>query len=320
MKPITSILAITDFSGDGNDAVRRAALLAHEHDAVLKIMHVPTTRRPLREWLLPSSSIDLRAAQARASLRDLALEITGRHDVAVTAEVGAGQPVEALLQAARQADLVVVGGRRARLTGWLEGRALSRVLSSGGRPVLTVKASVDTSYRRGIVPIDFTASSDAAIRAAAGLLGESRLHLFHAINAHEIGVLRHLDIPAHVVRDHRQRQKAGAVARMRGRAAQLGLNGTRMGFAADHGHPVWSALRQAAALGADLIVAGTQARSALSGLLLGSVSRRLMSESVCDVLVVPPAREADPARRPRSRPRGAGPAGAAWRLAQRRAA
>ena len=31
MTPFTSILAATDFSIDGNNAVRRAALLAHEH-------------------------------------------------------------------------------------------------------------------------------------------------------------------------------------------------------------------------------------------------------------------------------------------------
>lgn len=38
--PFTSILAATDFSIDGNNAVRRAALLAHEHGARLTLVHV----------------------------------------------------------------------------------------------------------------------------------------------------------------------------------------------------------------------------------------------------------------------------------------
>lgn len=40
MPPFTSILAATDFSIDGNNAVRRAALLAHEHGARLTLVHV----------------------------------------------------------------------------------------------------------------------------------------------------------------------------------------------------------------------------------------------------------------------------------------
>lgn len=310
MKPITSILAVTDFSSDGNNAVRRAALLAQEHGAGLKIVHVldGSGGRSLRDCLLQSSSIDLQATQARASLRGLALGITGLYDVAVTAEVCVRQPVAALVQALQQVDLVVVGrGRPGLFLHWLRGCSLWRALRLCGRPVLTVKAPVDRSYQRSLVSIDFTAPSDAAVEVAAALLGEGRLRLFHAINANEISMLRHLDIQEHVARDHRERQKAGAVARMRRTAAQLGLRGTGVGFAAEHGHPVWSVLRHSATLGADLLVAGTQARSALTGFLIGSVSRRLVVESGGDVLLVP---QASPA----------GPAWGASRFPQRRAA
>jgi hypothetical protein len=78
---------------------------------------------------------------------------------------------------------------------------------------------------------------------------------------------------------------------MRRNAARLGLDSTRMSFALAHGHPVWSTLSHAHRLGADLIVAGKQGRSTIGEFLLGSVSRRVLAESVCDMLLVPRSRK-----------------------------
>ena len=99
------------------------------------------------------------------------------------------------------------------------------------------------------------------------------------------------DVPEHVIRESRLRHEAGTIARMRRKAAGLGLDSTRMGFAVAHGHPVWSTLSHARGLGADLIVAGKQGRSTLGEFLLGSVSRRVLAESSCDMLIVPQACE-----------------------------
>jgi len=61
MTRFTSILVAPDFSIDGNNAVRRAALLAHEHGARLKLVHVldPAGCQSLRDWFSASVDIDL---------------------------------------------------------------------------------------------------------------------------------------------------------------------------------------------------------------------------------------------------------------------
>ena len=120
MTSFISILAATDFSVDGNNAVRRAALLAHEHGARLHILHVlnPAGGKPLRDWFSPTLDLDLKAAQARDALRHLAVEISGAHDLTASVEVAVGNPFETLMKASEHVDLVVLGRRgRGHLKG-----------------------------------------------------------------------------------------------------------------------------------------------------------------------------------------------------------
>lgn len=299
MTAFTSILAATDFSIDGNNAVRRAALLAHEHDAHLKLVHVldPNGCKPLRDWFSPSIDIDLKAAQARQTLGRFAVEIAGRYDVRASVEVMVGEPLETLLQASERAELLVLGRRgHSRFKALLVGRTVDRLLRIGRQPVLVVRTPVEGAYRRVLVPVDFTAPSDAAVQVAARLACDADVQVFHAINAHREALLRGTDLPEHLIHEARRRQEAGAIARMRRKAARLGLDGTRVGFVVAHGHPVWSTLGHAQRLGADLIVAGKQGQSTLGEFLLGSVSRRILAGSGCDVLIVPRPRQAPVAR------------------------
>lgn len=307
MTPFTSILVTTDFSVDGNNAVCRAALLAQEHGAQLSILHVlkPAGCKPLRDWFSPSIDIELKTAQARESLRRFAVEIAGRYDVTASVEVMVGDPLETMMQASERADLVVLGQRgHNRFRALQIGRIVDGILRTCRRPVLVVKTAVERSYRRVLVPVDFTASSDAAVQVAALVARGAGMHVFHAIDSHREAVLSNADVPYHIIRESRAREEAGTCARMRRRFARLGLDSTRMSFALAHGPAGRSTLRHAQALGADLIVAGKQGRSAESGFLLGSVSSRVLSGSGCDMLIVPRPRDelSSPAASLRTRP------------------
>lgn len=290
MTSFTALLVATDFSVDGNNAVRRAALLAHEHGTRLHILHVVKAAgcKPLRDWFYPTIDIDLRTAQARGALRRVAVEIAGAYDVTPTIEVLVGDPFETLQRASDRADLVVLGRRgRGRFSGLLVGRTADRLLRTCRRPVLVVRNPVEQPYRRVLVPIDFSASSDAAIQVAAQMRRDAILQVFHAINSQREAVLRDADVPEHIIRETRLMEEAGTNARMRRRVAGLGLDCAPMGFALAHGPAVKSTLRQARQTGADLIVAGKQGRSTVGGFLLGSVSGRVLSEAACDMLIVP---------------------------------
>jgi len=295
MTTFTSLLVATDFSVDGNHAVRRAALLAHEHGAGLRILHVLKAAgcRPLREWFSPTIDIDLKAAQAREAFRRVAVEISVAYDVTPRVEVVVGDPFETLLKASQLADLVVLGQRgHSRLESLRVGGTVDRMLRTCRRPVLVVKTPATQSYRQILVPIDFTAYSEAAIEIAARMRREAGVHVFHAFKSQREAVLRDAGVPEHIIRETRGREEAGIDARMRRKVAKLGLEGMSMSFVPIQGPAVQATLRHAQAIGADLIVAGKRGRSTLGEFLLGSVSRRVLSGSGCDVLIVPSPRDA----------------------------
>lgn len=291
---LETLLAATDFSVDGNHAVHRAARLASTHGARLHILHVVHGDgcRSLRDWFSPTIDIDLKVAQARAALRRVAVEISGAYDVAPMVEVAVGAPFESLLRAAERADLLVIGQRgRRRYRGLLVGGTADRLTRLCTRPVLVVRTPAVRAYRRVLVPVDFSASSDTAARLAARIRRDASLQIFHAIDSQREAVLRDADVPEHVIRESRLKEESDIRARLHRRIAGLGLDTTHISFATAHGGAVRSTLRQVQRYGADLIVSGKRDRSFVGGFVLGSFSSRLMSQAGCDTLIVPVPRE-----------------------------
>jgi len=297
MTTLTSILAATDFMPHSQHAVQRAALLAREHGARLQIVHVLEGEgsRALRHWFGAPADRARAAEQAHGTLQRMAHEIALAHGVAANFSVVAGDPFEVLLQASRGVALVVLGRRdRGRLESALIGSTADRLLGACARPVLVVKTPAVAPYQRLLVPIDFTGSADAALKLAARLARDASLQLFHAIASQRAAPLRADGATDHGGDGTRQRAEDGTSARLRRRAARLGLDSTRVSFVATHGPAAHAALRQAADLDADLIVAGRRDHPAAGRSPAGSVSRALLSNAVCDVLIVP--RPADASR------------------------
>lgn len=290
MNSLRSILAATDFSADGNNAVHRAALLARQHNARLNILHVVTSAgsNHWRGWFRWSIDIDLEAAQARATLRRFAAQITNRHDVVPKVEVRVGDSDAELLRASESVDLLVLGQRGNNpFKDLVIGKTAHRLLRTCSTPVLVVKQAANGPYRRVLVPVDFTPSSNAAIRSAASLAAGVGIQFFHALSPAREAVLREADVPAAVIRESTAREEAGARARMRRSVARLGLDSRSMSFALGRGPAVHSTLLLAQTLDADLIVAGKQRRSKVAGFILGSVGSRLLAASRCDTMIVP---------------------------------
>lgn len=309
MTSFASILVGTDLSIDDRNAVRRAALLARQSGARLHILHVlDASRWP---WS-PPAELHLESVAARDALRRLAVEIAGAHDVAATVEVRVGDPLQALAQASRSADIVVLGRRGRRRLASAFGRTADRLLRLGRCPVLVVKRAADAPYRRALTPTDFTAGAAAALRMAARLVVGGSLHVFHAHDASLASMLRRADVAEPAIRQVRAREEAGLLARLRSTVTRLGLDRQTISISVGRGPADLATLEVAQAFGADLIITGQSPRSVLRTFFLRSISRSVQAASTCDVLVVPPTPDRPSAPTGSVRPHGTTKAPAHW--------
>ncbi len=296
MKRYRSILVATDFSGNATHAVRKAALLAERHAARLTLLHVvnPAGFKPLRQWFAPSTDVDLKVAQARASLRRFAAEITGRHGVRARFRVVIGESFDEILRASAGVDLLVIGQRgRSRIKDLVTGSTTERLVRACRQAVLVVKQPHDDAYHRILVPVDFTASAHACLQSASSLVRTARIHVFHALDTAGHVQVRTADVPGDAMRHHAGNVDEDLDARMQGIAAQAGVDAGRLSTEVRRGPALACTLAEADKLGADLIVVGKQGASAMADFLLGSLTRRLLAESRCDLMVLPRAAARD---------------------------
>jgi nucleotide-binding universal stress UspA family protein len=138
-----------------------------------------------------------------------------------------------------------------------------------------------------IVPMDFSASSLAALDYAAGLAQEfgAKLELVHAWQTPPyvpaeavIGTAVGTQTLLAVAEQHAQQQLAALLTDERGRH----VSGTTLRA----GDPVTVILEVAQSKSADLVVMGTRGRGGLSHLLMGSVAERVVRHAHCAVLTV----------------------------------
>jgi nucleotide-binding universal stress UspA family protein len=134
------ILVPHDFSEPADQALELAADLAVAQRGRLTVLHVVAPFHPPPEvvaWLREAEQIGPQVQR----LREVVAARVGRRRVPIDCRVVVGYPVDAILDAAREADLVVMATQgRTGLPHLLIGSVAERVVRHCTKPVLTVRA------------------------------------------------------------------------------------------------------------------------------------------------------------------------------------
>lgn len=291
MTPIQNLLAATDFSDLSRLAAERAARLASATGARLHLVHALSSGALAqleqllgRESAVPAQLIE----QAQQTLDALAHELSTAHGLAVDRVVLQGAVLEQLTQEANrvQADIVAVGAHGAGFVRhFLLGSTAERLLRKSAHPMLVVKQAAHGPYRRVLVAVDFSVWSAPLIELARAVAPGAHLVLLSAYEVPFEGKLRLASVSEDTIESYRVASHQAASFQLQALAADAGLMPSDWTPCIPHADPSQAIIEHERALDCDLIVIGKQGHSRTEDLLLGSVTKHVLVESVGDVLV-----------------------------------
>jgi len=287
VRGIQTILAFTDFSARAAAAVRRAAQLADQHRAFLRVVHVvePPLLTTRDDWA-NSPEGRSRVASAETDLAQHARSLN-RPTSGVGAQVLVGVVVEEILGIADQASLLVLGAGSSAVKSALLGGTATRLLTRCERPMLVVKQDNTDPYRQVLVPIDLQDEATKTLQAAQALAPAAQLHVLHAYRVEHEGMLRRAGVDKETLQKSRRNAKVKAQSRLLSALARVEQGVPRFLPHLRRDHPVRLTLTSEIRFRADLIVMSKRSRSKVEDALLGSTTKRVLVDSQCDVLVIP---------------------------------
>jgi len=276
----------SDASLAADGALRVTRALATRDGTQLTLLSVveptsfpaPVADLTLAAAALPSHDEALLAARRTAIAEQCAR--TG-FDPAVECLVECSVPLSGILFHAtrRRADLIVMGlGRHTAVDRLFGTETALHAARESDVATLAVPALATAVPQHALVGTDFDASSLAAARAAARLVGRfGRLTLVHVAQPDEDAT----DAARSAVRGELDDAFTRAVR-------TLALPPTMVvDWLAAKGNPAREIVACAAAIGADVIAMGRHSRNLIERLVLGSSTRRVVRTAACSVLVVP---------------------------------
>lgn len=164
-----SILAVTDLAPHGNRAVLRAAMLAAQQRALLKIMYAP---------LDLDGSIGKEVDQ---DVKRLAAEIHSRFNVLVKIVANTGGHLQAVAEEAQWVGVLVIGEHWEKSTrAFFCGQPIERLQRVVPCPILLARVEASHRYRRILVANDFTPCSKKLLKLARWLDSDAQIESFHA--------------------------------------------------------------------------------------------------------------------------------------------
>lgn len=291
MNPLKHILVATDLSPYARNAAERAAYLSKAQQASLDLLYVanPAPFKRLKQLVVPDDDLLKRVLDsAGEKIHALAAMLFQRYDISAGVQVASGSVTTEITRVVqdKHSSLLVCGARGQSVARrLLLGSTVQKMLSRMPCPLLVVKPAPRDAYRTVLVPVDFSPVSLRAIALARRIAPQAEIILLHVYEAPFESSVRFAHIDHDTLTHYRNVIRKDAVTQLAALSKAAGMPDARQIVV--HGDPGWRIAEQEQELECDLIVVGKQGTSALEELLVGSVTKHVLNESQCDVLVSP---------------------------------
>jgi CPA2 family monovalent cation:H+ antiporter-2 len=192
-----------------------------------------------------------------------------------------------VLERARSADLLVIGAHGTNpLKDMMLGTTAERLAGQCATPTLVVRVPPERPYSKVLVAVDLLPGSEEVMAAALEFAATAKLTAAHAFDVPFEGMLVRAGVKEDLINEHRVRAHREALDKIAALCRSLCGDEVRFAGFAERGHRSATLVRQQQKMGADLVVIRKRARSAPESLILGSVTRHVLTDATCDVLVL----------------------------------
>jgi nucleotide-binding universal stress UspA family protein len=294
--PPRKLLLATDLSARCDRALDRAISLVVHWQAQLTVLHVleevlnPTALRDERSqpsWRRPPDAVAIAKQRIYHGLRaDLGDTID---TASVVIEEGEPADVIESVAASRGCELIITGIARERPFARhpvTVGKTVEQLLRRSPTPILVVRNRPRVSYEHILLATDLSDASARALQIALRFFPGQQLQLLHAF-----------DLPyTSLIPDPTSLDKGMSESltnELEGFLVSNGLSSqdrSRLDLLVERGRPDTLIRAYVNDRDTDLVVLGTQGRSAMLEVLIGSTAKSILSAMPCDALIVPATR------------------------------
>ncbi len=287
---LSNILIASDFSEHADWALQRAIDIAKSNQAKLHFLHVVTP--PLSS--IVSSSDTESQPNFLSEKKEIEEQILKKlkDNKLFNISVVLGRASDEVVRYANEnhCELIIVGAHgRYYINDYVLGTISGSIIRQSHVPVLLIKKEPDFAYGRILIATDLSESSKETVQFAFHCFPNATFQLLHIVDVYYRQFLNPNDLDEKFT-DIKHPKIKNILEKLDAFLSQCQVDKNKFEKKIIGGYYADAIIEQAHKWNADLLTFGTQGKSGLHYLLMGSVAKRILHLSVVDMLVVPSKR------------------------------
>lgn len=288
---LSNILIASDFSKHADWALQRAIDLAKSNQAKIHFLHVVT---PPLSLIGRSSDIELhpQSLSEKKKIEEQILKQLKRntHELFASTAVVMGRASDEVVRCADEnhCELIVVGAHgRYYINEYVLGTTSGSIIRQSHVPVLLIKKEPDFSYHRIVIATDLSEASKETVQFMFKRFPTATFQLLHIVDVYYRQFFNPTDLDEEFV-DTKNPKARNIFEKLEEFLNQCQVDKSKFERKIMGGYYADCIITQTQKWKADLLAFGTQSKSGLHYLLMGSVAKRILHLSAVDMLAVPP--------------------------------
>ncbi|KTC73187.1 universal stress family protein [Legionella bozemanae] len=285
---LSNILIASDFSKHADWALQRAIDLAKSNQAKIHFLHVVT---PPLSSVVPSSETELQPnfLFKKKEIEEKILKKLKDNKLS-NVSVVLGRASDEIIRYADEnyCELIVVGAHgRYYINDYVLGTTSGSIIRQSHAPVLLIKKEPDFAYERILLATDLSEASKETVQYTFNCFPNANFQLLHIVDIYYRQFFNPSDLDEEFV-DPKHHKTKDIFEKLDDFLSDCQVDKSKFEKKIIGGYYADAIIEQANKWNADLLAFGTQSKSGLHYLLMGSVAKRILHLSHVDMLAVPP--------------------------------